>query len=233
MNIEYYDLSEAHLAAGFVVVIDVLRAFTTAAFAFHQGAEKIYPVSGVEEALDLGRVYPDALLMGEVNGFRPAGFDFGNSPNAISQVDLRGKTLIQRTGAGTQGLVRAVSADQLLAASFVVAGATSRFLKMHQPDQISFIVTGDSFGRDGDEDRACGEFIESLLLGNNPNPEKFTSRVVTSTVGRFFSQGELSYFGQEDLEMSMQVDFFDFILQIDHEDDRPVMRSRKMTPDNN
>ena len=44
-------LESAAEARGMVVVIDVLRAFTTAAYAFHLGAKEIRCVGSVDEAL--------------------------------------------------------------------------------------------------------------------------------------------------------------------------------------
>ena len=51
MKFQYTNLETCHAASGVVVVIDVIRAFTNAAFAFSRGAQAIYPVSTVEEAL--------------------------------------------------------------------------------------------------------------------------------------------------------------------------------------
>jgi phosphosulfolactate phosphohydrolase-like enzyme len=60
----------------------------------------------VEEALGIESTIPNAKAMGEVRGLPPEGFDFGNSPTRILEHDLTGITLVQRTGAGTQGAVR-------------------------------------------------------------------------------------------------------------------------------
>ena len=51
MNFLYTNLETCREATGLVVVIDVIRAFTNAAFAFSRGVKEIYPVSTVEEAL--------------------------------------------------------------------------------------------------------------------------------------------------------------------------------------
>jgi hypothetical protein len=58
--------------------------------------------------------------MGEVSGRAPPGFDFGNSPFEVSKVDFQGKTIIQRTSAGTQGIVVAAHrAERLYASSLL------------------------------------------------------------------------------------------------------------------
>ncbi|MFN2303392.1 MAG: 2-phosphosulfolactate phosphatase [Anaerolineales bacterium] len=221
----YFPLAQAHLAKGVTVVVDVLRAFTTAAYAFAAGATEIYPVSTVHEALNLSDELPNALTMGEVDALKPMEFNFGNSPAMISKQNLHGKILIQRTSAGTQGIVKAVNADRLLAASFVVCGATVAYLRRLSPQYISFIITGDSLGRDGDEDRACAEYIEALLCGRQPESEEYTERVKTSTVGQLFLDGHHPHLAQIDLEMSIHVDAFQFPLLVHHVNQRLVMRT--------
>ncbi len=219
----YLPLAEADQARGVAVVIDVLRAFTTAAFAFDHGAARILPVSSVAEALALQQEMPGALVMGEVNGFKPEGFNLSNSPGALREWDLAGRVLIQRTSAGTQGLVRALQADALYAASFVVARATAHQLIRNQADVISFVVTGISEGRDGEEDLACAEYIQALVEGDDPDPAPYLARVASSTVGRDFSSGSLGYLLQEDFQLSVLVNHFDFTMPVRRVEGRLVM----------
>jgi 2-phosphosulfolactate phosphatase len=84
------------------VIIDVFRAFTTAAGALANGATKIIIVRDVEEALRLRAAGVGQLCMGQVGRRAPSGFDLGNSPFEASQADLDGRAIIQRTSAGTQ-----------------------------------------------------------------------------------------------------------------------------------
>ena len=223
---KYYSLSEAHLARGIGVVIDVLRAFTTAAYAFNAGAISIFPVSDIGEALELKALYPDALTMGEDQGYKPECFDFGNSPGEISRINLKGKRLIQRTSAGTQGIVKAVNAEMIAAASFVVAKSTADYLQLLKPDIISFIITGASYGYDGAEDQACGEYIEALVKNLQPKADEFVVRVKTSTVGQAFFSGQNKYLTAEDMQFSTAVDKFNFYLLINQEKDLLVMKKR-------
>jgi 2-phosphosulfolactate phosphatase len=107
MEISIYSLLEgAERATSMVAVIDVFRAFTSAAVALANGATSILMVRSVEEALALRDAGIGEICMGEVGGRAPDGFDFGNSPFEISGVDFGGKTIIQRTSAGTQGSSR-------------------------------------------------------------------------------------------------------------------------------
>src|SRR3954451_19791884 len=113
-------LEGATRATGIVAVIDVFRAFTTAAVALANGAAKIIMVGMVEEALALRQGRVGEICMGEVGGRAPDEFDYGNSPFEIVDADFTGKTIIQRTSAGTQGIVAASGrGTRLYAASLV------------------------------------------------------------------------------------------------------------------
>ena len=83
MKIIRATLATCHAAAGLAVAIDVLRAFTTAAYLFDAGVREIFLVSGVDEAFKLREAMPDCLISGEVNGIKVPGFDLGNSPTEI------------------------------------------------------------------------------------------------------------------------------------------------------
>src|SRR5512143_3395399 len=130
-------LDGAKRARGLTVVIDVFRAFSTAAYAFDRGASEVVLVGGVDEAFALRERWPGALIMGEVHGRRVPGFDLGNSTTAIARADIAGRRLIQRTSAGTQGVVAASGAESLLLGSLVCARALVRHIERLAPDTVS------------------------------------------------------------------------------------------------
>lgn len=224
MKFHYANLENCHEAAGVVVVVDVIRAFTNAAFAFHRGAAEIYPVSGVDEALQLKAQIPYSLACGEVGGLPPEGFDFGNSPTQTNALDLRGKTIIQRTGAGTQGIVRSVNAETMLAASLAVAAATVRFIQSRAPAAVTFVITGESYNG-GDEDFACAEYLEALLKGESPDPAPFRERVFNSRDGIQHLDPLQTAFPVTDLDHCARIDAFDFAMLVTQENGRRVMRA--------
>ncbi len=120
----------------------VLRAFTTAGYLFEAGVKEIVLTSTVEEALKLRQQMPGSLLLGEIDGIPIPGFDLGNSPSELSRYDLRGKTVIQRTTAGTQGVVRCLHAENILTAALTNARATATYLERLAPREITFVLTG-------------------------------------------------------------------------------------------
>jgi len=211
-------------ATGTVVVIDVLRAFSTAAYAFAAGVNEIYLTREVGEALALRDRLPGSLIAGEVGGLPVPGFDFSNSPSDLVNLDLRGRRLIQRTSAGTQGVVLSTRAQHLLATSFVCAGATARFIRGLDPQQLTFVITGDGPNRNGDEDAACADYLEALLYNQNPEIDPYLQRVRNSTSGRAFADPAQTELPAADLDYCMQLDRFNFAMQAHRENGLVILR---------
>jgi len=226
MEFEYTTNETCHTASGLVVVIDVLRAFSNAAYAFSVRAKSITLVSTVEDALALKAQMPDALVIGEVDGHPPEGFDFGNSPTETVQHDLGGRQLIQRTSAGTQGVVRSRNAETLFASSFVVAGATVRAIQRLEPEKVTFVITGRYF--DG-EDKACADYLEARLRGQTPDPAPYLNRVRTARELRHMPPDQFPNI-TSDLDYCTRLDAFSFAMPITCEYGRPVMRAGLPSP---
>lgn len=224
MKFHYTTLETCHNATGVVLVIDVLRAFSNAAFAFSRGAKQILLVSTVEEALDLKKQIPNSKAMGEVGGLPPAGFDFGNSPTQTMELDLSGQTLIQRTGAGTQGAVRSKNAELMLATSFVVASATIEYVLKFQPAEITFVITG---GENNAEDSACAEYLQKRFNGEIPEITSFRKRVVESDDAAPHRDPLRPEFPESDLAFCTDVDRFDFAMPITRKNDQLIMQAVK------
>lgn len=224
MKFNYADLDTCHTASGLVIVIDVLRAFSNAAYAFSRGAKEIRLVSTVDEALALRSRLPNARAMGEVGGLPPAGFDFGNSPAQMLEAELRGASLIQRTGAGTQGAVRCVKAEIRLAASYVVAEATVRYALQSDPPEVTFVITG---GYNNDEDLSCAEYLQSLFEGKTPAKEPFIQRVYASKDAEAHLDPGRPEFPLSDLDLCTRIDAFNFAMLIQKEQESLIMRAIK------
>ena len=223
MKFNYTTLDDCHTATGIVLIIDVLRAFSTAAYAFSRGAKEIRLASGVDEALALKAKNPNSKAMGEVGGLPPEGFDFGNSPTRILEHDLAGIALIQRTGAGTQGAVRAVNAEVMLATSFVVAGATINFVREMKADAITFVITG---GMGNDEDVVCAEYLEKQFTGQELEADEVIRRVIASR-DALQHMADHPQFPRSDLDYCSRIDAFDFAMPITRVDGQLVMRAVK------
>jgi 2-phosphosulfolactate phosphatase len=212
IEVRYVGLAEAEPDAA-VVVVDVLRAFTVVPWLYARGAVRVLAVDTPERAMALrADGYPGAILAGESGGAPLEGFDLGNSPSEVARTDLTGRTVIHRTSAGTQGLVRTMGSGSAWAASFAVAGATTRALQALAPRRVTFVITGASLGRDGDEDLACAQLIAARLAGGDPDPAPFLARVAASDAGRHFGPDGPEWAPPADLELAQELDRFDHAL---------------------
>lgn len=208
-----------------VVVIDVLRSFTTAAVALSRGASAIYPVEGIVAASGVWAGLSNAISVGAVGGGDPVpGFDFGNSPAALMQADLAGKNVVMSTAAGVRGLQRYRQARRLFAASLVCARATAAAIRAAGAQEVCFVITGEWVDRDGDEDIACADYIEALLRGETPAMAPIVDRVRDSDFGRRFTAGTWPNLPLADLELASRIDLFDFAMPVEREGECLVIR---------
>ena len=221
---------DAREAEGTAIIIDVFRAFTTAAIAFDLGAEKIVLVAEVEEALALHDRGIGDLLMGEVDGKRPEGFDFGNSPYEISQAHLEGKTIVQSTRAGTVGVAAATKADAIYLGSLVVAGATIRKIQQGSPALVTIIAMGDRGTFRSDEDEQCALYLRNLLEGRKPDAQAVRSLVLDGGQTQKFFDANQPQYHPEDVELALQIDRFPFAMRITREDGLLVARKQVESP---
>lgn len=230
MKVTLADLSNCGEARGVVVVIDVLRAFTTAAFAFAAGAAEILPVATVDEALRLRAAGRADLAMGEVDGLPVADFDLSNSPAALVGARLDGARIAFRTTHGTQGVDRSAKAAQLLVGSFVVARATVGAVLDLAPRSVTLVITGS--GADaGAEDRACADYLAALLHGQAPNPEPYLQRAASSWTARRFLDPAQAGFPPADLPLCLDLDRFPLVMRLSaHNGVRVIRTVGRLTP---
>ena len=203
---------------GAVVVIDVIRAFTTAAFAFGAGAAEIFLVATVDEALAFKAARPGCIAMGEDRGRKPAGFDLPNSPVMASRADLDGRTVVQRTSAGTQGVVAASSATRLWAAGLVCASATAAAVNSSGLGDPTYVITGrfpDRPDGTGEEDLLASRFIESVRLGIAVEPSTTAAAVLATDDARHTLQLGAEHVHPEDIEHCVRIDHFDFAMEVE------------------
>ena len=211
---------------GVVVAIDVLRAFTTAAYAFGAGAERIWLAGTVDEAIALGRAIPGSLVMGEEHGRRPDGFDLSNSPVAAAAADLDGRDLVQRTSAGVQGVLEARDAERLFAASLVVASATARAIDATGLGAPTYIITGrfPDAVHQGEDDRLTAELIERIRTGGTVDADATAAAVAaTPEAARTLEVGE-GHVHPDDIPYATTVDRFDFAMEVDRSQSTPFLR---------
>jgi 2-phosphosulfolactate phosphatase len=217
MNVARTSLYEgARDATGTAVIIDVYRAFTTAAFCIAAGAKEVVLTASHGAALKLKAKDPTLFLTGEIGGKPIPGFDVGNSPSKIEGLDLSGRRVVQRTSAGTQGVVAAASAERVVLGSFVIAAATARYLRSIGGD-ITLVAMGEDGAQKAPEDELCAAYLEALLLGKDPP--------LVPKLMRFADRIEWpEWFPERDALLAGLVDKFTFALPVAREDGLLIAR---------
>lgn len=203
---------------GAVVAVDVIRAFTTSAYAFGAGAAEIYLVSSVDEALAFKASHRGSLAMGEDHGRRPDGFDFPNSPAAVGRVDLSGRTIVQRTSAGTQGALAAREATRLWAASLACASATARAVADSGLGEPVYVITGcfqDDPRKTGEDDALTAELIERVRRGLPADADATSEALLATREASLTLLLGPEHCDPNDIELAATVDAFDFAMEAD------------------
>jgi 2-phosphosulfolactate phosphatase len=153
-----------------VLVVDVIRATTTAACLLEAGAEALYLV----ESLEAARAFKDedVVLAGEVGGLKPPGFDLGNSPREALEAPVGGKVVVMSTTNGTRAAhAAAKSAKHVLLASLYNAHAAARLAKELATEEVAILCAGKE-GRAGLDDLyTAGVLAEYLGLLGEVEPE--------------------------------------------------------------
>ncbi|MFH9725159.1 2-phosphosulfolactate phosphatase [Streptomyces sp. NPDC017254] len=220
MDARFLGIPELVEAPSVAVVVDVMRAYTVAAWAFAQGAEKIVLAGSLDEALALKARHPEWVALKD--GPPAPGFDAVNSPGMLRSVDLGGRTVVQKTTAGTVGALAVKDASLVLCASFVVAEATAGLLRSRASDAVTFVVTGED-GR-ADEDLACAQYIARRATGAGTDPAGFLRRAAESRAARELAEGVRQGVHADDIALCLELDRFPFAMVATPEGSLMVLR---------
>ena len=147
------------------VVIDVLRATTTIAWALHNGADAVEAFADIDELRRAAEQWPEAsrLLLGERGGQMLPGFDLGNSPVAVVPALVAGKRLLMSTTNGTRALQRLREVPSLHTMALPNRLAVAERLLRDQPEQV-FILGSGWEGRYSLEDSLAAGALAAMLL---------------------------------------------------------------------
>lgn len=151
-----------------IVAVDVIRATTTAITAVAKG-RKCYPVSKIEDAVELAKKLEIPLLVGELGGNMPYGFDLQNSPFLVaSRTDII-RPMILLSTSGTRLITEYKDHDAVYPVCLRNYKALIPHLAAHH-DRVALIGAG-TRGEFREEDQLCCAWISSGLLQHGFQPE--------------------------------------------------------------
>ena len=168
------------------------------------------------------------ILAGERRGRIVPGFDVGNSPSQLMALDARGKTVVHTTSAGTQGIVNATQATEILGGSLVTAGAIAKYIQKRGIEDVSLVCMGLDAKVPIDEDTLCAEYIKSLLIGTTIDMETEMSKLKYTSGAKFFDPTQSEVFPEDDFHMCTRLNAFDFVLRLEKDEDG-LQYMRKVT----
>ncbi|WP_432060077.1 2-phosphosulfolactate phosphatase [Streptomyces sp. S1] len=226
MDARFLGIPELAEVPSTAVVVDVMRAFTVAAWAFGRGAERIVLAGSLEEALALKARHPDWVALKD--GPPAPGFDAVNSPGLLRSADLGGRTVVQKTTAGTVGALAVKDASLVLCAGFVVAEATARLLRARGCDRVTFVVTGED-GR-AEEDLACARYIAGRAAGAGTDAAGFLRRAGESRAAAELREGVREGAHPDDVALCLELDRFPFAMVASVEDSLMTLRPHAVPP---
>lgn len=209
MDSRFLGIAELDGTPSVAVVLDVMRAFTTAAWVFDRGAEKIVLAGSLDEALALKQRHPEWVALKD--GAPAPGFDAVNSPYLLRDVDLGGRTVVQKTTSGTVGALAVKDASLVLCASFVVAEATADVLRRRGAGSVTYVVTGED-GR-AEEDLACAQYIAGRAAGTGgTDAAEYLRRAAESRAAAELAQGVREGSHPGDIALCLELDRFPFAM---------------------
>ncbi len=161
-----------------IVVIDVIRATTTATTAIASG-RRVFPAQTTDEAFVLASALGDPLLVGELGGNMPYGFTMTNSPAQIAVRNDVNRPMVLVSSSGTQLLLNAKGGEALYIACFRNLSAVANYIAgRHERVAILGAGTRGQFRRE--DQMGCAWVAEKLIRAEynaeTPQTREYISR---------------------------------------------------------
>ena len=198
------------------IIVDALRASATLATLFERGVCEVWVVSEVEQAWELKRQMPDALLVGERNSIKVEGFDFSNSPTEILQAQgLEGRRAIFTSTTGAKRILACKNATAVLVGTTVNASAVAKSAEtLAKRNRCPIVIVASGVYGRGEEwasediaaawtiaGRISGQIVQAPLQLSRPSSP--VTCPLPSDLERAFAE---SLHGQELIVLGLQAD---------------------------
>lgn len=218
INILRY-IDGAKEATGLTVIIDVFRAFSLEAYIMDKNPLVLRPMGDETIPLKIKEENKDIVIFGERHAIKLDGYDYGNSPTEIKDVDLTGKVVYHTTSAGTQGIVNASKASEIITGSLVNASAIANYIKSRNVEEVSLVAMGREGNMEAPEDELCALYIKSLLEGNEMDMKKEIMYLKDHGGQAFFDPKYKDILPQNDFYYCTDINKFNFVLKVERDNE--------------
>lgn len=151
-----------------IVVVDVIRATTTAATAVSMG-RRVFPARTTDEAFVIASTLENPLLVGELGGNMPYGFDLTNSPVQIAARDDIERPMILVSSSGTALLMSSAGSQGVYTACFRNFRAVGEHLR-GKFEKVAIVGAG-TRGQFRKEDQMCCAWVAEVLVSDGYRAE--------------------------------------------------------------
>jgi len=208
-----------------IIVIDVLRAFTTACYAMNNIPKDYIIVPDIDSAHKLKKENHNYILMGERHGIKIPEFDYGNSPTEIKDLDFSGKTIVHTTTLGTRGIISALEHTKDIATgSFVNAGAIIDYIKKENPNTVYLFSTNGL--ADDNEDVMFAKYIKGYFENKPLDMDTIRNDLIKHESGINYLTNPTTKYSKMDFFLAFELDKFNFVIKAYLEKDNLIHLKR-------
>src|SRR5207237_5513171 len=129
--------------------------------------------------------------------------------------------------AGTQGVVNARDADEIVLGNFVCASAIADYIQHRRPEVVSIVGMGDSGMATTEEDEAFSAWLAARLRGETPDGAEFIARARAGRAAKRFEDNTPDA-PHQDVDYCLDMDRFNFAMTVTWEDDLMVAKQVAM-----
>jgi 2-phosphosulfolactate phosphatase len=161
-----------------IVVIDVIRATTTATTAVAQG-RRVFPVQTTDEAFVKAPTLQNPLMVGELGGNMPYGFEMTNSPTQLAVRNDIHRPMVLLSSSGTQLLLNSVGSEAVYIACFRNVSAIANYI-VGKHERVAVLGAGTRGQFRREDQMGCAWVAERLIQAGyeaeTPQTSEYVSR---------------------------------------------------------
>ncbi len=212
--------------ATIAVIIDVFRAFTTAAYILEKGPSSYTVAVQQNVIVQLAARCINPLIVGKPEmGMEGELFQVPNSPTRVKKLEIAGRDVFHRTEAGVQGVLysqEALQADVVLVAGFANASATIHYIKQFQNPHVTFVPMGHRGLTPSLEDDLCAQCLSAFLEGKTFDLKPYKPQLKEGSGSYFFSADQWQY-PEKDFKRCLKKDSFSFAIRAEIKGDYALL----------
>lgn len=193
------------------VVIDVFRAFSTACYVLEK-SPSAYFYSHSDRVLEkLSNQVLNPFFIGKPEKGSKLSYHIPNSPAHVLKEGIESRTVLHRSVSGAKGILSVKEADLVLGAGFINAKATVRYIKSFKNSTVTILPMGFEATTSSLEDELCARYLESLIKSYRFDLSSHIPELKSGAGKYFFSMDQYQY-PQEDFEMCLELNKFNFAI---------------------